>query len=115
MDVFLTIFFGEPLLVENLEEYIELSRNILPENEKILYTNGDHLNEIRLLKMLAYGVDKIIITNHNKCKVHPVEAMLSKMPLFIQKKIIYQKYNSLKLSNRSGILANDIQNYKGVL
>lgn len=50
---------GEPLLDKMLEERIQQEKQVFPDAQVIVYTNGSLLNEERALKLLHSGVDTV--------------------------------------------------------
>ena len=70
-------FLNEPLLTENLEDYIRYTRKHLPKALPRVYSNADFLTEARLRSLLDAGMTQIVITQHPPVKPGWVENILA--------------------------------------
>jgi GTP 3',8-cyclase len=59
-------FYGEPLLHPDIEKIIKRSAKKLPDAEKVLYTNGDKLDQLKYERLIEAGIDIIAVSNHHK-------------------------------------------------
>lgn len=57
--------YGEPLLDDNLERIVTLTKEKLPQSYVVINTNGDYLTPERFESLIVAGVDKFSVTNHN--------------------------------------------------
>lgn len=96
--------FGEPLLSSKLEFFVDLARQRLPLATSVLFTNGTLLSKERFTSLVSHGVKFFIVTKHEKVERLPLEDYLEELPEELRKKIYFQDYNKLCLSNRSGLL-----------
>lgn len=102
-------FYNEPLLSKNLSYYIVLATNHLPETNIILYSNGTLLDVKKFRKLLKLGVTTFIITQHeeDKGKSYPFIKTFDQLNSFEKKKVKFQQYDELQLTNRGGILNDE--------
>jgi radical SAM protein with 4Fe4S-binding SPASM domain len=100
-------FFGEPLLNRSLPDYIRLTREILPDTIRRIFTNGDFLSDKNIEELEEAGIDEIIITQQegrlNRFSRNGRELLTKYSGI-----ITYRSYNEMTLSNRGGLL--DINN-----
>ena len=57
-------FFGEPLLDKRIVEIVKKTREALPFAQLRFSTNGDYLNERKLIELIEAGIDKLSVTNY---------------------------------------------------
>lgn len=95
-------FYNEPLLHPQLEEFVALSKKLLPQSRSEIYSNGMHLNEEKYKRLRLAGVDKFTITKHQGIKNLVFEDVYSKLSLNERKTIDYADYSTLLYSNRGG-------------
>lgn len=100
-------FYGEPLLCTKIEQYVEMSKEYLPESINVIYTNGDFLTIEKMDTLFKLGVDRFIVTNHVGPK-SPFKQVYEQAPEHYKKKIVYNDFYDLVLSNRGGILEKKI-------
>lgn len=100
-------FYGEPLLCSKIEQFVETSKRYLPESLNIIYTNGDYLTLEKMDALFTAGVDRFIVTNHAG-KASPFKQVYDQIPEHFKKKIVYNDYKELVLSNRGGVLEDKI-------
>jgi radical SAM protein with 4Fe4S-binding SPASM domain len=86
-------FYNEPLLHPELAAFVARTRARLPTTRQVLYTNGDHLTRARHAELLAAGVDRFIVTQHDGAPGEPMTAVTWQVP------------EQLDLTNRGGLLA----------
>jgi radical SAM protein with 4Fe4S-binding SPASM domain len=87
-------FYGEPLLHKKIEAIIRYSADKLPKAEKVLYTNGDRLTDLKYDGLIKSGIDIIAVSKHKHMKEHiPSRA----------KQVVLNKYN---ITNRGGVFGN---------
>lgn len=101
--------FGEPLFDERLEDFIKYTHDNLPECFTLLYSNGDILNIDRAKKLLDAGLDKFIITVHDKNPERNLER-LKPIKEFLGHKMLLQASSDLQLNNQGGSI--DLESYK---
>jgi len=97
-------FYNEPLMSRNLKNYVALTKKRLPATSIEIYTNGTLLEKSLLLELLEIGVDKLVITEHEKVKATPIRSYFSSLPAEVQSKVTLRGFSELKLTNRGGIL-----------
>ena len=100
-------FFGEPLLNKALTDYIRLTKKMLPDTIKRIFTNGDHLHARTIDNLLESGINEIIVTQQEG-RLNSFSQNFRELIKKYPGKITYRSYNEMTLSNRSGIL--DIEN-----
>ncbi len=105
--------FVEPLLDKNIFYLIDTTRLNLPKANIELVTNGDPLNNKRLLKLFASGLNKILISAYdNKETADKLEELCLNAGLNSQQYLVRHRYYSedkdfgITLSNRSGMMEN---------
>jgi len=96
-------FYGEPLLCNNLDLFVEMTREYIPRAKPILYTNGDLLDVDRLKKLKALGIRKFIVTQHAGPK-SAFQNTYEQLDEEHRQSVVYLKHTDLVLSNRGGIL-----------
>ncbi|MBT8720403.1 radical SAM/SPASM domain-containing protein [Brachyspira hyodysenteriae] len=101
--------YGEPLFDERLEYFVQYIKDNLPNATSLLISNGDILNIDRAKSLLHAGMDKFIITVHDKNPERNLER-LKPVKEFLKEKMILQVSSDLQLVNRGGIV--DISNAK---
>ena len=105
--------FVEPLLDKNIYNLIKMAKDLIPECNVELVTNGDPLNLVRLKKLFSHGLNKILISAYdgkkeameleNLCK----EANLDKMKFIVRHRYLNENEDfGITLSNRSGLMEN---------
>jgi radical SAM protein with 4Fe4S-binding SPASM domain len=97
-------FYNEPLLSPDLEKFVVLTKEYLPETLIEIYTNGTLLNEERLYALFERGADKFTVTQHHGLKNFPFAELYEKLPKTVQEKIKFQNYRDLYLTNRGGLV-----------
>lgn len=90
--------YNEPL-VANVEEYIGLAKEHLPNISAELFTNGTLLNAKRLEQLHNVSVDKIIVTQHTK---KGFIDNLNNIPDKLLEKVDVKYGDELILINRAG-------------
>lgn len=93
--------YGEPLMI-NVEQYISMTKKVLPEVTTELFTNGILLTKERLQSLKLSGVDEITVTQHTP------EGFINKLANISDDLLekVYVRYgNELRLSNRAGTLS----------
>lgn len=97
-------FYNEPLLSPNLDRFVTLTKEYLPECWIEIYTNGTLLTEERLMTLLTLGVDKFTVTKHHGSPDYPFEQLYKRLDFPIQQKIKFQRYKELILTSRGGLV-----------
>lgn len=97
-------FYNEPTLSPNLVNFIELTKKKLPKCSIELYSNGTKLDMTFFDTLENAGVDKFIITKHEKINHIIFDDTYENLSSSQLKKIIYRKYNEINLTNRGGTL-----------
>ena len=97
-------FYNEPLLSPDLDKFVGLTREYLPEVRSSIYSNGTLLTEKRFRDLIALGVDRFTITRHHGIKDFPFAKIYESLEPEMKLKVTYQDYNDLVLSNRGGLL-----------
>ncbi len=97
-------FYNEPLLCPNLEEFIILTKIILPECRVTICTNGTLLTKDKILKLLELGINGFFITKHENSKELPFEKNLSELNEGERSRLKFNSYENLILTNRGGVM-----------
>lgn len=105
--------FVEPLLDKNIYNLINMAREILPECNIEMVTNGDPLNLKRLKKLFEKGLNKILISAYDgKEEADKLEQLCINAKLKREQYIVRHRYYTededfgITLSNRSGLMEN---------
>jgi radical SAM protein with 4Fe4S-binding SPASM domain len=98
-------FYNEPLFSKDLEDYVVLTKEYLPECRIDLFTNGTLLNQQRLESLIRCGVDKFTVTRHVNADLRDFEAALLAISPENRERIRYLTYKQVPLTNRGGTLA----------
>lgn len=56
-------FYGEPLIHPKIGKVIRYASQNLPSSERVIYTNGDKLDDEKYKELVDAGISKIIVTN----------------------------------------------------
>jgi radical SAM protein with 4Fe4S-binding SPASM domain len=97
-------FYNEPLLSPDLDLFVRLTREFLPDCRIEIYTNGTLLDEPRLMTLLELGVSKFTVTRHHGIKDYPFEALYHRLDRDVKAKVNYQNYRELDLFSRGGLV-----------
>ena len=95
--------YNEPLFDERLEEFISYVSSNLPKATQVLLSNGDILDTDKANKLINAGLNKMVITIHDKNpeknlkRLEPVKKLL-------KEKIHIQTSYDLYLSNKAGLV-----------
>tara|TARA_B100000242_G_C42950514_1_gene440737 strand:- start:13 stop:894 length:882 start_codon:yes stop_codon:yes gene_type:complete len=105
--------FVEPLIDKNIFNLIASVRNLLPDSNIELVTNGDPLNLKRLKKLFLSGLNRILISAYddekNALKLEKlcVDANLTEEQYIVRHRYFAEdKDFGITLSNRSGMMKN---------
>ena len=105
--------FVEPLLDKNIYKLIRYAKSTLPKSNIEIISNGDVLNETRLKKLYASGLDRIQISLYDGLEQHKTFIKLGKkLKLDSNKYVLRARYLpeeknfGITLSNRGGMLKN---------
>lgn len=96
-------FYGEPLLCKNLDKYIRITTEKLPDAYPVLFSNGDFLSNDRLKKLEDCGVKYFVITQHEGLK-HEFEQVYNNLADSMRDKVFYRKYEEINYNNRGGLI-----------
>jgi radical SAM protein with 4Fe4S-binding SPASM domain len=105
--------FNEPLLNKNIYKNISQTKSFLPKAKIELITNGDVLNEKRLIKLFDSGLSTILISVYDgpedmiKFEKMCKNANLHKDQYVIRKRYLPPEKNfGITMSNRAGLMEN---------
>jgi len=105
--------FVEPLLDKNIYKLINMTREMLPDSNIELVTNGDPLNISRLKNLFLKGLNRILISAYdgkesaNKLEALCINANLSKNQYIVRHRYYSEKLDfGITLSNRAGLMEN---------
>lgn len=107
--IFEYCFYNEPLFDPNLINLVKYAKNELPNCIHPLTTNGDLLTIEKANELIDAGIDKFIVTIHDKNPERAYER-LSKVKDVIKDKMRLQTTHELALQNRGGDV--DISKYE---
>lgn len=108
------IFYGEPLLRNDLTELMEYTREKLPKVTIKMTSNGDYLTIEKYLELVEAGVDKFLITQHGQNISENMKKLLVYLKEHPEKKVkfIYSKFEKdTPLYNRGGLLKPNVVDY----
>jgi radical SAM protein with 4Fe4S-binding SPASM domain len=97
-------FYNEPLLHPDLENFVKLSKKILPKTRSEIFTNGMFLNEEKYFALRAAGVDKFTVTQHQGINKIAFEDTFKKLSDDEKKHVKFYDYSQLIYSNRGGLV-----------
>ncbi|MBW5410654.1 radical SAM/SPASM domain-containing protein [Brachyspira hampsonii] len=98
--------YNEPLFDDRLVEFTKYVHKELPEVIQLLISNGDLLNIEKAKELVEAGVDKFLITVHDKNPERNLER-LKPVKEFLKEKMRLQTSNDLFLENRGGSVEID--------
>ncbi len=104
--------FVEPLLDKNIYKLINQAKKINKNSNLELVTNGDVLNEKRLIKLFENGLDRLLISVYDtQDDVHKFNQLaekckLSKQVIVRDRTLPPEEDFGITLSNRAGMLKN---------
>ena len=101
--------YNEPLFDDRLEEFVAYISANLPNATQVLLSNGDILDVDRANKLIKSGIDKIVITVHDKNPERNVKR-LEPVKKVLKDKIHIQTSYDLYLSNKAGMV--DVKDQK---
>ena len=93
--------YNEPLFDDRLVDFTKYVHQELPEVTQLLISNGDLLNIEKAKELSEAGVDKFLITVHDKNPEKNLER-LKPVKEFLKEKMRLQTSNELFLENRGG-------------
>ncbi len=99
--------FGEPLLDERLRDLVAYTHRLLPRSKIWIYTNGDFLAPMRYQELVDAGVDRFVITQHDKEMSPTIRELFSYLQCNgRQADIFYMNIEKgwTPLSNRGGLV-----------
>lgn len=105
-------FYGEPLLDKRLVGFMEYARNKLPKAKLVLISNGDYLTVELFSKLLAVGINKFLITQHDETMPLNLKQLISylkKHPSNKNKVNILHFDENTPLFNRGGLVKPKVQ------
>lgn len=97
-------FYNEPTLSPNLELYISLAKKMLVGVSIELYSNGTLIDSQKFKQLIIAGVDKFIITKHEKIENYEFDKTYSLLSSTEKLLVNFRNYTELKLTNRGGLL-----------
>lgn len=101
--------YGEPLTDPRILDWIQYTRDSLPEAKIPLFTNGELLSEDKIDLLLAAGVNTFNVTLHHRSQVpYPVLKKLEQLPA-AQREIVSYTGTPIRywLRNRGGLLHSE--------
>lgn len=100
--------FGEPLLHPELAKLITYTRTKLPKATLMIFTNGDLLSIDKFNELLSLGIDKFVISEHDRSLSRQLKSLYSYVDDLPKKKKKIKRYNIVpetRLSNRGGLVS----------
>lgn len=98
-------FYNEPLLSKNLNAFVKMTREYLPDCVIVIYSNGTLLTKSKLEDLFSIGVTSFYITKHEDVKKGYVfSKTYESLSEDFKKRIHYQGFNEIDFSNRAGLL-----------
>lgn len=102
-------FFNEPLYDDRLVEFVKYTKEHLPKAIIVLISNGDLLNIEKAKELVVAGVNKFVVTVHDKNPIYNLNR-LKPVKDFLKEKMRLQTTENLYLANRGG--AVNIKSHK---
>lgn len=104
-------FYGEPLLCKNLDKYVQITANKIPDAYPVLFTNGDFLSRERLEKLEQYGIKYFVVTQQEDWE-NGFEQIYNFLPAKLKEKVFYRTYKEIDYNNRGGLVGlNSIKTF----
>lgn len=98
-------FYGEPLLDERLPHLVDYTRKRLPYAKIIIFTNGDFLTLVMYKKLIKFGVNTFIITQHSKEESKKIKDIIKYQKKYNNPYNVKLVYSRLAyISNRGGLI-----------
>ena len=99
-------FYGEPLLCSHLDLFVELTKKYLPDAYLKLYSNGDYLNDDKIVRLINEGIDEFVLTKHVGNSNYFYDYEINKLPFVIKKRITYRNHEEIEsdYTNRGGLV-----------
>lgn len=97
-------FYNEPLLSPNLDWFVKTTREFLPTNKLLLYTNGTLLTTERFRTLLKLGIEKFVVTKHADVGSFEFEKTFKELSEEEKKHVDLKNYTDIKLTNRGGLV-----------
>lgn len=105
-------FYNEPTLSPDLEEFVSLTKEYLPNARIDLFSNATLLDKNKIESLVEKGVDKFSLTKHFRADTKAFESALEEVSPENKGLIRYQTYKDITLTNRGGSLNIKNQNMK---
>ncbi|MBT8720404.1 SPASM domain-containing protein [Brachyspira hyodysenteriae] len=93
--------FNEPLFDDRLAEFSKYVSLHLPKATQVLISNGDILNIEKAIQLSEAGIDKFVVTVHDKNPERNLER-LKPVKKILKEKMRLQTSNEIYLANRGG-------------
>ncbi len=97
-------FYNEPTLSPDLEEFVALTKQYLPDARIDLFSNATLLDKKKIDTLVEKGVDKFSLTKHFRADTKSFESALEEVSPENKNLIRYQTYKDIVLTNRGGSL-----------
>lgn len=94
--------YGEPLLDERLEDFVQYTREKMPKVPIVIYTNGDYLTCDRFSELFECGATRFFVTRH--LELRKEEDFAPGMDFWSDKEEISVRRLKGPLSNRGGVV-----------
>ena len=101
--------YNEPLLHPKLKDFVEITKFKLPKSTIHLYSNGTLLTTSLFSSLQQAGVDKFIITRHEKDIESPkyvFENTWKNLSDLEKARVEYKSFDKIHFVNRGGLLSN---------
>jgi radical SAM protein with 4Fe4S-binding SPASM domain len=97
-------FYNEPMLHPELENFVKLSKEILPKTLSELFTNGMFLDEERYYALRAAGIDHFKVTKHKDTKKIAFDKTYANLSDDEKIRVRYRDHSQLIFTNRGGLV-----------
>lgn len=97
-------FYNEPTLSPNLEKFVALTKAYLPKAKTNLFSNGTLLNEEKVNRLQAVGIDKFSVTEHEKTHLKKIRKIQTTLGSACGDNFRLVNFQELPLTNRGGAL-----------
>lgn len=104
-------FFNEPLFDKRIYDFVKYTKNEVPNAIQLLVTNGDYLDLEKAELLQKNGIDKFLITVHDKDPQKNLERLNPVKSILKEKAVIQSSYD-LVMNNRGGTV--DVSKYEKI-
>lgn len=97
-------FYNEPMLHPELENFVKLSKEILPKSQSEVFTNGMFLNPEKYEALRKAGVDRFTVTKHQGLSKIAFEETYKNLSHEEKKRIQFFDHTKIVYTSRGGLV-----------